>query len=72
MDAIQYAKGHRYLTLVYQIEQGCIRLLWIGKDRTAESLAQFFNMVGTPLSDGFQFVCSTCGNPICGSSANIW
>jgi transposase len=25
VDEIQYAKGHKYLTLVYQIEQGCIR-----------------------------------------------
>jgi Transposase len=31
VDEIQYAKGHKYLTLVYQIEQGCIRLLWVGK-----------------------------------------
>jgi hypothetical protein len=31
-DEIQYARGHKYLTLVYQIEQGCTRLLWIGKD----------------------------------------
>ena len=28
---IQYAKGHKYLTLVYQIEQHCTRLLWIGR-----------------------------------------
>ncbi|MBV8752026.1 MAG: transposase, partial [Hyphomicrobiales bacterium] len=34
VDEIQYAKGHKYLTLVYQIEQGSTRLLWIGKDRT--------------------------------------
>ena len=31
VDEIQYAKGHKYLTLVYQIEQGCVRLLWIGR-----------------------------------------
>jgi hypothetical protein len=30
VDEVQYAKGHKYLTLVYQIEAGCIRLLWIG------------------------------------------
>lgn len=27
VDKIQYGKGHRYLTLVYQIEAGCVRLL---------------------------------------------
>ncbi|HEY2152753.1 MAG TPA: transposase, partial [Vicinamibacterales bacterium] len=33
VDEIQYAKGHKYLTLVYQIEQHCTRLLWIGRER---------------------------------------
>ena len=27
VDEIQYAKGHKYLTLVYQIDQGLTRLL---------------------------------------------
>jgi hypothetical protein len=27
VDEIQYAKGHKYLTLVYQIEKDCTRLL---------------------------------------------
>ena len=31
VDEIQYGRGHRYLTLVYQIEAGCQRLLWVGK-----------------------------------------
>ena len=34
VDEIQYGKGHKYLTLVYQIEQECTRLLWVGKERT--------------------------------------
>src|SRR6202165_5818660 len=34
VDEIQYAKGHKYLTLVYQIDQGLTRLLWVGKERT--------------------------------------
>src|SRR5450755_1769016 len=33
VDEIQYAKGHKYLTLVYQIDLGVTRLLWIGKER---------------------------------------
>jgi transposase len=62
VDEIQYAKGHKYLTLVYQIEQGCIRLLWIGKDRTVESFAAFFDRIGK-LSEGIQFVCSDMWKP---------
>jgi hypothetical protein len=34
VDEIQYAKGHKYLTLVYQIDQGITRLLWVGRERT--------------------------------------
>ncbi len=30
VDEIQYAKGHKYLTLVYQIDLGVTRLLWGG------------------------------------------
>jgi transposase len=41
VDEIQYAKGHKYLTLVYQIEQHCTRLLWIGRERTVASFEQF-------------------------------
>jgi transposase len=32
VDEIQYAKGHKYLTLVYQIDLGLTRLLWVGKE----------------------------------------
>src|SRR6516164_3987391 len=63
VDEIQYAKGHKYLTLVYQIEQGCTRLLLIGTDRTVESFEQFFNLIGKPLSDRIQFVCSDMWKP---------
>jgi transposase len=56
-------KGHKYLTLVYQIEEGCTRLLWIGKERTAQSFEQFFNMIGEPLSEGIQYVCSDMWRP---------
>jgi transposase len=63
VDEIQYAKGHKYLTLVYQIEQGCTRLLWIGKDRTVESFEQFFTLIGKPLSESIEFVCSDMWKP---------
>ena len=34
VDEIQYARGHTYLTLVYQIDLDVTRLLWVGKERT--------------------------------------
>ena len=58
VDEIQYSKGHKYLTLVYQIEEGCTRLLWIGKDRTVKSFEQFFDMIGKKRCKGIKFVCS--------------
>lgn len=42
VDEIQYRVGHKYLTLVYQIDAGCRRLLFVGKDRTAKTLLRFF------------------------------
>lgn len=63
VDEIQYAKGHKYLTLVYQIEEDCTRLLWIGKDRTIESFEQFFVSIGNQLCEGIEFVCSDMWKP---------
>jgi transposase len=58
VDEIQYADGHNYLTLVYQIEKQCTRLLWIGKERTVESFEQFFTVIGQPTAEKIAFVCS--------------
>ena len=57
VDEIHYAKGHESLTLFYQIEQHCTRLLWIGKERTVESLGQFFTLIGEELVGRIDFVC---------------
>ena len=46
VDETQYAKGHKYLTLVYQIDLGVTRLLWVGKERTIESFQGFFTAMG--------------------------
>ena len=50
VDEIQYGRGHTYLTLVYQIEAGCVRLLWVGKDRTLENFEKFFTLIGKELA----------------------
>jgi transposase len=63
VDEIQYGKGHKYLTLVYQIEQECTRLLWVGKERTVESFEQFFALIGAPLSEKIEYVCSDMWKP---------
>jgi len=63
VDEIQYAKGHKYLTLVYQIDQGITRLLWVGKERTVESFQGFFTMLGVSLTSQIEFVCSDMWQP---------
>jgi len=63
VDEIQYAKGHKYLTLVYQIDQGITRLLWIGKERTIESFQGFFGLIGAEVASKIEFVCSDMWQP---------
>lgn len=63
VDEIQYAKGHKYLTLVYQIDQGITRLLWVGKERTIESFQGFFALIGDALASQIEFVCSDMWKP---------
>jgi transposase len=63
VDEIQYAKGHKYLTLVYQIDLGITRLLWVGKERTIESFQGFFTMIGEELTSKIVFICSDMWEP---------
>jgi transposase len=60
---IQYAKGHKYLTLVYQIDEGITRLLRVGKERTLESFQSFFTVIGEQLAAQIEFVCSDMWQP---------
>ena len=66
VDEIQYSKGHKYLTLVYQIDAGCTRLLWIGRERTVKTFREFFAMLGPELSAKIEFVCSDMWKPYLG------
>ena len=63
VDEIQYSKSHKYLTLVYQIDPGMTRLLWIGKERTIESFQGFFTCIGDDLASKIVFVCSDMWQP---------
>ena len=63
VDEIQYAKGHKYLTLVYQIDLDVTRLLWVGRERTIESFRGFFTAIGDELASKIVFVCSDMWEP---------
>lgn len=63
-DEIAIRKGHGdYVTLVYQIDAGVRRLLWIGKDRKAKTLLRFFVEFGKERSALIKFVCSDMWKP---------
>ena len=63
IDEIQWQRGHKYLTLVYQIDEGCRRLLWIGQDRKVKTLLRFFKWLGKKRSARLQFICSDMWKP---------
>ena len=63
VDEIQYAKGHKYRTLVYQIDIGITRLLWVGRERTIESFQGFFTTIGEELTSKIVFICSDMWEP---------
>jgi transposase len=63
IDEIQWHRGHKYLTLVYQINAERIRLLWVGKDRTVKTLLRFFRFLGKERSGQLQYVCSDMWKP---------
>ena len=64
IDEICWRKiGSKFLTLVYQIDNGCKRLLWIGKDRTKKTLENFFDEFGPDRSSLLRFVCTDMWKP---------
>lgn len=63
VDEIQWRRGHDYLTLVYQIDEGCRRLLYVAEERTVKSLLGFFRKLGPELSSQIRYVCSDMWKP---------
>jgi len=63
IDEIQYRLGHVYLTLVYQLDTHCRRLLYISKDRTTKSLLRFFRYFGTARNAALEVICCDMWKP---------
>jgi len=64
VDEIAWGPGqNKYATLVYQIDAGAKRLLWIGRERTEKTLRRFFAMLGKERSQCLEFVCSDMWKP---------
>ena len=63
IDEIQWGRGHDYVTLVYQIDHGARRLLYVAPGRTVKSLLSFFRWFGKEQGQALQFVCSDMWKP---------
>lgn len=63
VDEISVFKGHKYLTLVYQINAGARRLIWCGPERRVKTLLRFFHEFGKERSAKLKYVCSDMWAP---------
>ena len=63
VDELLWHKGQRYITVVYQIDAHCRRLLWVGKERTTATLNGFFNTFGEDRAQQLKFICSDMWRP---------
>ena len=58
IDETAWQRGHRYLTVVYQLDAQARRLLWVGEQRTAKTLLKFFRFFGPERARQLRFICS--------------
>ena len=63
VDEVLWHRGHKYLTVVYQIDGHCRRLLWVGKERTTETLERFFRGFGLCRTLRLVYICSDMWKP---------
>lgn len=63
-DEICWRKGKdKFVTLVYQLDAGKRRLLWIGKDRTAKTYRSFFEWLEARRCERLRFICTDMWKP---------
>ena len=63
VDEVHVGKKDKFWTLVYQIDDHCKRLLWIGHDRTEATFDLFFEVFGEEFCRGIRFLCSDMWKP---------
>ena len=66
LDEIHWGRGLRasnFLTVLYQIDVGCRRLLFVGKGRSKRTLRQGLRALGPSVVEGLRFVCSDMWKP---------
>jgi transposase len=66
VDEVHWGRGLRasnFLTVIYQIDAHCRRLLFVGKGRSKRTLHQGLKALGPAVVQGLRFVCSDMWKP---------
>ena len=66
LDEIHWGKGKQadhFLTVIYQIDAHCRRLLWVGRRRTKATLRRGLKVLGPEVVKGLRFICSDMWQP---------
>jgi transposase len=66
VDELHWGKSKRannFLTVIYQIDGHCRRLLWVGQRRTQATLRRGLAALGEDVVKGLRFVCSDMWRP---------
>lgn len=61
IDELHIGRGKKsvnFITVIYQIDAHCRRLLWVGRKRTQATLRRGFQALGAPVLGGIRYVCS--------------
>jgi len=56
-------RANNFLTVIYQIDAQCRRLLWVGRRRSQATLRRGLKVLGPELVQGIRFVCSDMWKP---------
>lgn len=66
LDELHWRKGKKaanFLTLIYQVDEGCRRLLWVGLRRTERTLRRGLKSLGAEVIAGIRVVVSDMWRP---------
>ena len=66
VDEIHWGRGlqaDNFLTVIYQIDAHCRRLLWVGRRRSKATLRRGLKALGPEVVQGLRFVCSDMWKP---------
>lgn len=66
VDEIHWGQGKRadqFLTVIYQIDGHCRRLLWVGRKRTKATLQRGLKVLDPQVLSGLRYICSDMWQP---------